>query len=82
MELLGRGVRLLEIKDKDLLKVAATMFAGIVKSNDMEIELRKDEAGNIDLWFKTRFKTNDFDGAVDVSTIMTSLVKGLKNIEV
>ncbi|MDD3653167.1 MAG: hypothetical protein PHO01_03105 [Desulfotomaculaceae bacterium] len=72
----------MEIKDKDLLKVAATMFAGIVRSNDMEIILKKDEAGNTDLWFKTRFKTNNFDGAVNVSTIMTSLVKGLKSIEV
>ncbi|OPX85180.1 MAG: hypothetical protein A4E53_03647 [Pelotomaculum sp. PtaB.Bin104] len=72
----------MDVKDKDLLKVAATMFAGIVRSNDVEIELRTNEAGETDLWFKTRFKANDIDSAVDVATIMTSLVKGLKNMQV
>ncbi|MDD4170001.1 MAG: hypothetical protein PHD36_07085 [Desulfotomaculaceae bacterium] len=71
----------MDVKEKDLLKLAATMFAGIVRSNDMAIELRTNEAGETDLWFKTRFNAADNEG-VDVATIMTSLVKGLRNIQI
>ncbi|MCM1564795.1 MAG: hypothetical protein NC238_02350 [Dehalobacter sp.] len=66
------------LNEKDYMEMAATIFAGMMQNNGVEVMLEQDSAGEVHVLFKTK----NFSGATNAATIMSSIVKGLKNTDV
>lgn len=63
--------------DRVLLEAAATMFAGIVKNKDVEVELNN-QYGSVEVFIKTK----NTEVSTNINTVMTSIIKGLKNTNI